>query len=66
MILSRTFFIRATSPRLVILRASDEVRCQDSGGVHRAPKTGDARRISTYRIVSEFSTFPGSKWEGKQ
>jgi hypothetical protein len=50
MILSRTFFIRATSPRLVILRASDE----------------DARRILTYRIVSEFPTFPGCKWEGKR
>ncbi len=66
MILSCTFFIRATLPRLVILRASDEVRCQDSGGVHRTPKTGDARRISTYGVISKFSTVWGRKSEGNQ
>ena len=43
-------FIRATSVRLVILRASDE----------------DARRISTYSPASEFSAIRGSKPEGNQ
>src|SRR5208337_667716 len=37
-----------TARHLVILRRSDEVRCQDSGGVHRTPKTGDRRRISNW------------------
>jgi len=50
MILSRTFFIRATPPQLVILRASGE----------------DARRISTYGVISKFSTRWGCKSEGNQ
>jgi hypothetical protein len=50
MILSCTFFIRATPPRLVILRASDE----------------DARRISTYGVTSKFSTVWGRESEGNQ
>jgi hypothetical protein len=50
MILRPTVFIRATSPRLVVLRASDE----------------DARRISTFSAISKFSTFQGCKSEGKQ
>jgi len=49
MILRHIIFIRATSPRLVILRASDE----------------DARRISTYSAISEFSSLQGCKSEGK-
>jgi hypothetical protein len=47
MILRLTFFILAASPRVVILRASDE----------------DARRISTDSVVSEFSPLQGRKSE---
>jgi hypothetical protein len=49
MILRRTVFTLATSPRVVMPRASDE----------------DARRISTYRAISEFSTLQGCKSDGK-
>jgi hypothetical protein len=38
--------------RDVILSTSDEVRYSDSGGVHRTPETGDARRISTENIYN--------------
>ncbi len=48
MILSCTFFIRATQPRLAILRASDE----------------DARRISAHSVVPEFLTNERCQSEG--
>jgi len=50
MILRCTVFGLATSPRVVILRASEE----------------GARRISTYLAISEFSTLQGCESEGKQ
>jgi hypothetical protein len=49
MILSHAIFIRATSPRLVILRASDK----------------DALRISTDSVGSDFALLQGCKSEGK-
>ena len=44
----RAPIVLEASPRLVILRASDK----------------DARRISTYSSVSEFTALQRSRWEG--
>ena len=32
-----------------------QVRCQDSGGVHRTPKTGDARATNLHQVARYFA-----------